>query len=129
MTTKVPEYEYILGMLEKAIGIHPMTTSEITHWCTALIPEYTGTFARDLFDKKKHRICIINTDPSNQSGEHWLGYFDGLVYDSFGRMYNDIGVATERDIEQNEKDINCGHRAIAFLLICYYFGKSLGSLI
>jgi len=60
------------------------------------IPDYVGTFSCDTLppssDARQRRLMIVNTDPSNEPGEHWVAiYIDsagrrGEYFDSFGRQ-------------------------------------------
>lgn len=87
-----------------------------------MIPEFGGVYMWDTVPKEKG-IYIINTDKSNQIGSHWTGLYDDLFYDSFGRSLG-YKNTTEKDPEQEIREMNCGQRTCTFLIICYYLGKN-----
>lgn len=77
--------------------------------------------------------CILNLDKSNQEGSHWVGVCkDGretYIYDSFGRTNKKIIPTlktsgngkiydTDRDVEQDIWQNDCGQRSMAFLCLC-----------
>jgi len=61
------------------------------------IPDYVGTFSCDTLPPPpsgdaRQRLMIVNTDPPNEPGEHWVAtYIDSTgrrkeYFDSFGRQ-------------------------------------------
>ena len=75
------------------------------------------------------RLAIVNLDGSQEPGSHWVGIYDDLFYDSFGRR-NAIGLRdTELDAEQSEMEDNCGARVMAWLILCQYWGTGFGQFI
>ena len=104
---------------------------------------YNGTYSWDKYPIDKlpeYSFAIINTDKSDQGGEHWVAihkYKNKIyVYDSFGRhtknllknfnkMVKGAGcdvIDAEYDAEQNDNQEDCGIRCIAFLLIVKAMG-------
>jgi hypothetical protein len=120
-------YNKILKALEKAIGLESLSTSTLEDWGSALIPNFAGVFARDRTPKKG--IFIANLDAHDEAGSHWVAVYDGMVYDSYGRTFKDLGKPNDLDAEQGLAEINCGHRSLAWLCVYYYFGKSFAVLI
>ena len=99
--------------------------------------DFIGVFAADRVPQIKHgQMLISNLDESDQPGSHWIGVAKDkkglLIYDSFGRKSNKIIphlysqyekiIDTEYDKEQDEKEYNCGARALAFLMVYYKKG-------
>jgi hypothetical protein len=67
-----------------------MNTLEINNYLKNF-PQFEGTYPRDMLPKIKKLPygIVINTDPSNKQGEHWVAmYIDingvGEYFDSFG---------------------------------------------
>ncbi len=67
-----------------------MNTFEINNYLKNF-PQFKGTYPRDMLPKINHLPSgiVINTDPSNKPGEHWVAmYIDingvGEYFDSFG---------------------------------------------
>jgi len=111
--------------------------------------EFVG---RSLFGNKFHGVypsdripeltarrpyAIINLDSSDQEGSHWVALkrvsgnrSQFMLYDSFGRKHTKIlptlklknVIDTDDDPEQSEKEMNCGQRSLAWLLVAEYFG-------
>ena len=84
--------------------------------------------------------CILNLDNSKQKGSHWVGVCkDGnetFIYDSFGRANKKIIPTlkksgngkihdTDRDVEQEIWQLDCGQRSMAFLCLCDGWGIEL----
>ena len=97
---------------------------------------FIGTFARDELPiiRKYPASLIINTAPSNESGEHWVALFididkSGFYFDSFGfppyhkeiidyiddctdcLKYNTVTLQTP-----NRFSVTCGHYCILFIV-------------
>ena len=106
---------------------------------------FSGVFARDqLPTKVKWPSCmVINTDKSNEPGEHWLAVYydkDGNCdfFDSYGNSPSKFNLkkyfeTTSISINYNNKKIQgffsdyCGHYCLIFLYLrCR--GKSLESI-
>jgi hypothetical protein len=73
----------------------------------------------------KGKFYISNVDNSNEDGSHWVGIYDGYIYDSFGRSAREMNKnltghglkKTDDDQEQGYTQTNCGQRALAWLLV------------
>ena len=96
---------------------------------------FIGVFPRNKLPQIYSYPCcfIINTDPDNKPGEHWLGfYFDKNrfceFFDSFGlspRLYGLESYIKKRSIDfnynkqqlQHENSSTCGYYAIFFILL------------
>ena len=78
--------------------------------------------------------CIINTDISTGSGEHWTSLAivgnKNIFYDSFARdgvklipQLKKINIInTDDDVEQDVLETNCGQRSLAFLIFLDKYG-------
>ena len=138
-------YYGYLKCVEKMIGNETTYGSELEKVCKLYFSNnFLGVFASDekikMVDKSS---CIYNLDKREESGSHWIGCIKDkgriLVYDSFGRDYNNIISSfnsyykniknTERDVEQNVKEYNCGARCIAFLFVYYDKGYNYAKYI
>jgi hypothetical protein len=67
-----------------------MNTLEINRYLTKF-PQFKGTYPRDMLPtiNRLPACLVINTDPSNEPGEHWVAVFidrngSGEYFDSFG---------------------------------------------
>lgn len=142
-------YTKNLSEIENKIGEDSTFQDELTKMGKMLFGhKYKGTYARDkvqvLNDSSPY--CIINTHNSNQGGEHWvaLAKYPGknkyLFYDSFGRSYKKLMPElkgkgfntirdTDRDVEQDVEEFNCGQRCLSFLVVCDEFGMKEGEKI
>ena len=104
---------------------------------------FLGCFPRDRVPELKvNQSCIINEDKHTGPGFHWMAMYRGLsgniFYDSFGRPHKKIMKnlnkrkvidADDKDREQRLSETNCGARALAFLMVCYYMGPDYAMLI
>lgn len=100
---------------------------------------FRGVFSSDKIPiLKKNEYIIINNEPSNKSGEHWLLAIKTnnnkiFLYDSFGRAHykilpelnqsgNGIVLETENDPEQKVLETNCGQRCLAACMVYHKHG-------
>lgn len=109
-----------------------MNTGQINH-LMAEYPNYAGTFP---CDRAKHltRGCgaILNTDPSSESGEHWVAIYRPVqgkteYFDSFGLPplvpeiisflagISPSGVTWSHNLLQHEQSDSCGHHCINYM--------------
>jgi len=111
-----------------------MNTLEINNYMKGLIC-FKGTYPKDLIPKRKFNnlpiALIINTHPSNKSGEHWVALFitndnKAEYFDSFGRepfkeifefvkLFNIKTIIYNRQIVQCLFSSNCGAYCIIYL--------------
>lgn len=94
---------------------------------------FGGVSARDEpppFNTIKKKLIICNLDKRNSKGSHWVAMGDSLVYDSFGRSldFKDFK-QTDEDIEQLLFEQNCGQRCLAWLCVCFVYGRKGAALI
>lgn len=89
--------------------------------------EWKGIFASDQ-KLPTEGLYIVNTDRSNQEGTHWMSVNSDLdlLYDSFGRSKSKVlpqwtGKETDHDVEQKNKENNCGQRCLAWLLVSKHY--------
>lgn len=102
--------------------------------------KFMGIFTSDKIPKniKIGYMIIVNLDSSGQSGSHWVAVCKDKkgtiwVYDSFGRSIHKILPdiynkrrkikSTERDLEQDIEESNCGARCLAFLQVFHKYGS------
>jgi hypothetical protein len=128
----------------RALGVKGLRADKVTEAAEQLLgSKYSGTFAADMVKLSATRPwAICNTDPVNKPGEHWVGLCrlrDGsvLCYDSYGRSGRKIIsgglpnihrlIDTDRDKEQSETGWDretCGHRCLAWLMVCKRLGPN-----
>lgn len=132
-------YESILKYVEDVLGNKTTYSGTLDNFCKKYFGEkFKGVFPSDMVPiLNNNEMCIINLDKSNQPGSHWVSLAnengDLYFYDSFGRkqekiidLYGGTKYDTE-DGEQDEKETNCGQRAITFLIIGKHFGFEMAS--
>jgi hypothetical protein len=104
---------------------------------------YLGVFTQDYKPPKQDCCFIINTATKDENGVHWCGVFikRGVKYffDSFGRnpsklvkMFdNNLGgnIMYDDTKTQQNKEMNCGQRCIAFLVLCSKYNPESAVLI
>ena len=100
---------------------------------------FIGCFASDEIPilNDVNCYCLVNQDKHNEPGSHWLALAYNknkyYYYDSFGRNHKVIlptlnhrlVMNTEDDVEQDVKEINCGQRAIAWLILLHSYGGEM----
>lgn len=110
-------------------------------------PDFHGVFPSDKIPRLTtlNPYAIINLDNSNEPGSHWVAIAHAdrkmYVYDSFGRKSTEILpdifasgngsniIDTDYDAEQSPKEMNCGARCLAFLILFKYYGSNMALLI
>jgi len=83
-----------------------------------------------------NKIYVVNTENSNQDGEHWITFIDDedglLAYDSYGadiKKYNKLfkKLTFIQDMDDKEQrynnEYNCGLRALASGYVYKKFGR------
>jgi len=144
------KYNSILKAVQKKVG--NKVTSGVTlqnagkHYFKS---DFLGVFPVDvqvnsIISKAKagkQSYFILNTDPGNKPGQHWIGVvYDGenrmYIYDSFGRksktllktFVNNLNKKkyshkdSDYDSEQRDSEENCGSRSLAWLLYAKQYG-------
>lgn len=113
-----------------------MKTHEIEEILVGYGKRFLGVYPRDLAPElKKGTGMIINTDPSEEPGEHWVAIyndcdFNGVYFDSFGLpplheeilkvLNNSCNSWEYNDIQiQNLRSIRCGEYSIIFLMVMF----------
>ena len=109
--------------------------------------KFKGVFPSDKIPKLSSLApyCILNLDKSTEPGSHWVALSkcnDGaMLYDSFGRddtiIIKDLRFSgngkivdvDRKDVEQKVKEMNCGARCIAWLLVFNDLGEEYAKLI
>jgi hypothetical protein len=114
-------YEKILLLLEGAMGSGTTMSGPLDQVGRALfLTKWKGVFASN--EQYPDRgYCIVNLDPSYESGSHWVAVANGLVYDSFGRcgLLDDSRLKCGGDKlpDQDQLENNCGQRCLAWLCV------------
>ena len=103
------EYEDNLMLLEDLLGCGSTNNIQLNTLCTSLFGKhFLGVFSSDEFPKKikNNQLFIINTEPSNQKGLHWVAFFKKnkrlFGYDTFNR---DV-----KHLSNLWRNINCNTR-------------------
>jgi hypothetical protein len=139
-------YDLTVNRLVRLLGTEPMYTDELNRLGKQLFgnKKYIGTFPVDKAPLNKSGYMIVNTDPSGESGEHWIAIIVDskhiYVYDSYGRDTKNILpllvqkakkkklkiVESRRDAEQDDSKVydrhTCGQRSLAWLLVVSELG-------
>jgi hypothetical protein len=136
-------YNHYLDIVISLLGNGNTTTNiELDNLSKELFEElYVGSYPSDLIPELQRNHCaIINTDPSNKSGTHWIAIVRSgggrlMKYNSFGNEEPTVIVSlggskdTDTDREQSSKETNCGQRCIAWLLTYYLHGEDVAMTI
>lgn len=145
-------YSELTKDIEKAMGSDDITTtSQLNQIGGSLFGEkFLGAYPRDdipLDRLKPGDMVIINTDTSDQPGQHWMPFARGLkkrsayyYHDPFAKFHLKMeqkGFGTGRalieadstDQEQSTKENNCGQRALAWLLVFQHCGEDAATKI
>lgn len=92
MTTLSPErqaFDAFKEALIKQLGTKALYDTTLNKVGKHLFPSWAGVFPVDRVPIKPNRYYIINTDPHDKSGQHWLGLYTtakcAYIYDSYGR--------------------------------------------
>jgi hypothetical protein len=108
--------------------------------------KFKGVFPADKIPKLNDLspYAILNLDTSKEPGSHWVSIAkngdETYIYDSFGRSnvkiipnlrYSGNGriVDTDKDVEQDVLETNCGARCVAWLVFLDKWGIDCAKLI
>ena len=110
-----------------ALSINETTNTQLNQF-KKFIPGFLGAFSSDKEPVLRNdESCILNTQKSSQSGEHWcalIKYKNKIYfYDSFGRSYKKLSPLWKNKKWVNSHDdgqclfeSNCGQHCLAFIL-------------
>lgn len=138
MSRKAAEalYAAILRHVESQMGNQITNNFQLDEYISRIVPHWTGSLPRtrgldELGSVGVGNGMIINT---TDEGEHWtavwrFGKCKMLFYDSFGRPFKQLFGEerrclkdTDDDVEQGMRQMNCGQRCIAWIILCVHFG-------
>ena len=134
-------YKQYLDFVISKIGSNETTSDQLEQFGFTYLPrgQFKGCFPRDMIPKLNYgESCIVNEDTHKGPGIHWMSLYHGstlIFYDSFGRTHKKVKVkvkakdADPTDREQKFKEMNCGARALAFLMVCYFQSENKAILI
>lgn len=140
-------YNKVLKQIESMLGTDGSTyTDQLNKIGKEILGDkYVGTFSSDKIPQltDKHPYAIINLDDSSSPGSHWVAIAQKnniyYVYDSFGRKSSTILPSlkggkfkikdSDRDVEQDILEENCGQRSMSWIVVFDQFGKKLALLI
>lgn len=144
-------YNKYLKNIYKDLGKGETDSNQLNQYAASLFGDkFAGVYASDQVPNlsKKSPYCIVNLDPSNKPGEHWVAVYlqnndTVLLYDSFGRDANTLLKAfskyfkklgkkiinSDRDAEQLIIQDDCGQRCLSFLLCVQNYGYRNATLI
>jgi hypothetical protein len=124
------EYNMFLKQIGQILGNRITFNIELDRLGRYLFGPLLGVFPRDKQPAKHGKnYYIVNLDNSNQPGSHWVAVAGNLVYDSFGRDLGFRMQRTEDDAEQENWEVNCGQRCLAFLCVYHRYGAQKAKLI
>ena len=122
--------------LVKKLGNKALSDSDIKKEASTLkLPKFSGIYLQNSVLPEGNCSYIINQDVVGGPGLHWLSVVQQnktcYVYDSFGRRASNVlprfyhtmkarGYTiknTDKDIDQANKNVDCGHRALSALMI------------
>lgn len=100
--------------------------------------KFGGAIASDQLPKKiNKKYYIVNTDPSDKPGQHWMGVTEKYIYDSFGRSAEELKefifdrklINKNNNRDQSYNETNCGQRSLAFLVCHFIHGDDVAKYI
>lgn len=92
---------------------------------------FKGVFPAD-YELPSRGYFIVNRDPADKPGSHWLAVGDGVFYDSYDGLPSQvIGLLKQKltltglnpVTRQSTLAQDCGERCLAFLICLAYFGR------
>ena len=136
------EYIKTLGLLEDTSPIRFYDNVQLTDLAmhSRIKKKFNATTSWDLFKPNIRKpYSILNNHDSTKSGEHWVSVYQTrtkiYVYDSFARTkrlmkpfvekMSKMGYKVEfvnKNKDQSEYQINCGLRALLFLIFVNKYG-------
>ena len=127
------EYEKLLVKAEDILGNGSTTNTQLYILGKCLFKEkFLGVYSADRFPYMlDNEMIIINTDPSNKSGTHWVSVYKYknkyYCYDTFNRDIKTLFspyfknkkniVNANKDRDQSFNQFDCGQRAICWLIL------------
>lgn len=100
--------------------------------------KFGGVLASDQLPKKiSKKYYIVNTDKSDEPGQHWMGVTEHFIYDSFGRSAEELSefindrklINKNNNRDQSFIETNCGQRSLAFLVCHAIHGDRISDFI
>ena len=142
-------YNSILKNVEKETGTASTYSNDLDRIAKQKLGiAFKGVFASDRIPHLNsiYKYAILNLDSSTESGSHWIAIahdYDKNItycYDSFGRKNTQIipnlkvsgngrVIDSDKDVEQNIKEENCGARSLAWLIFFELYGSKASLLI
>ena len=139
------EYETNLMKIQDQLSDGITNNIEIDNLCYKIFghDKYLGTMSSDKMPKyiKEEQCFILNTEPSNKSGIHWVAFYKRSKslygYDSFNRNINKLSkfwkhkkvISANKDRDQSYLLSECGSRAICFLISFFKHGPKIINII
>ena len=137
-------HEVFFAVLEHLAQYMPIvkgggtTSTTLDSFCKSQWPNlFKGVFAADQHptnEQMQRGMYIINTDRSDEPGQHWTAVCDGYFYDSFdrssGTLFSNIrlpATGDDEEVRQRREESDCGQRCVAFLTCCREFGAETAS--
>ena len=125
-------YNMYLQLLQDFMGNSITDATQLQNMGALLFEDMWGGVYMSDQNTPRNKYCIINTDRSGGSGEHWVAVAGKYQYDSFGRqnILNRRGlIDTDNDAEQRHAEMNCGQRCLAWLLVFDSMGPDFAKTI
>ena len=141
------KYNQLVSVIEKRLGKNTTTDNTELHRVGRELfgARFKGVYARDGLPAltAKEPYAVVNNKAAASGGEHWLGIARiprtgrVLVYGSYGRSHKTLlpgalppgSHDTDRDIEQNVSELNCGQRSLAWLAVFDKLGPAAARLV
>lgn len=141
------KYNAIVAVIERKMGKSTTTDNvELEKMGRTLLGmKLKGVYASDGIPAltAKQPYAVVNNKTAASGGEHWLGIARiprtgrVLVYDSYGRSHETLlpgalppgSHDTDRDVEQNVSELNCGQRSLAWLVVFDQLGPAAARLV
>ena len=139
------EYEVNLMKIQDQLSDGITNNIEFDNFCYKVFghDKYLGTMSSDKMPKyiKEEQCFILNTEPSNKSGMHWVSFYKRnkrlYAYDSFSRPVTSLSkfwkfkkiISANKDRDQSILSSECESRAICWLISFCYHGPKIINII
>ena len=130
-------YEKVLMYIEDIIGSGKTNNIQLYKICKQIFGDlFLNVYSSDEFPKyvKENQCFIINTDPKNKPGTHWIAVYKYKnkfwCYDSFNRPVKTLSkyfknkniISTNIDRDQSYNEYSCGARSVGWTVLAHKYG-------
>ena len=129
--TILKQFNQVLMNVEDIISDGITTNVTLDKLARKILTNFIGVYSSNTFPKyvKNNQCFIINTDPTNKPGMHWLGVYKYkskfYIFDSFNRPIKSLSkffknkniVSANRDRDESFRQKNCGQLSLSWIIL------------